>query len=117
MATTQAEAGRQMASRGARPHVKVFLSHSSADKVLARRLARDLQSANVEVWLDQWQIGVGESFEQRIQQGLEETDFVIVLLTRHGVASQWVHREWRDKVKDDHEVGFFQTLLDTLLET
>ena len=79
--------------------LKVFLSHSSPDKALARRLARDLQSAQVEVWLDQWQIGVGESFEQRIEQGLAGTDFVIVLLTRQAVASEWVNREWREMLE------------------
>ena len=79
--------------------LKVFLSHSSADKALARRLARDLQSAHVDIWLDQWQIGVGEYFEQRIAQGLADTDFVIVLLTRQAVASEWVNREWRELVE------------------
>jgi type III secretion protein V len=81
--------------------IKVFLSHSSADKDLARRLARDLQSANVDVWLDQWEIGVGEEFGQRIEQGLEEVDFVIVLLTHASVASEWVDREWRHKVQHE----------------
>lgn len=79
--------------------LKVFLSHSSHDKALARRLAWDLRSAQVDVWLDQWQIGVGDSFEQRIAQGLDDTDFVIVLLTPHAVASDWVDREWREMVE------------------
>jgi hypothetical protein len=81
-----------------RPRLKVFLSHNSADKPLARRLAHDLQTANVDVWLDQWQIGVGDAFEQCIEQGLAQADFVIVLLTRGSVASEWVNREWRDKI-------------------
>ncbi len=79
--------------------LRVFLSHSSPDKALARRLARDLASAHVDVWLDQWQIGVGESFEQCIAQGLADTDFVLVLLTRQAVASEWVNREWRQMVE------------------
>ena len=77
--------------------MKVFLSHSSADKVLARRLAGDLQAANVDVWLDQWEIRVGEMFEQKIEQGLHDSQFVIVLLTRQSVGSNWVEREWRHK--------------------
>lgn len=77
----------------------VFLSHSSADKALARRLARDLQASQVEVWLDQWQIGVGDAFEQCIARGLADADFVIVLLTRHAVASEWVNREWRQMIE------------------
>ena len=81
--------------------LKVFLSHSSVDKPLARRLARDLGSADVEVWLDQWEIAVGDAFAQHIEQGLSGTDFVIVLLTCNSVASDWVTREWREKVGDE----------------
>ena len=81
--------------------MKVFLSHSSADKTLARRLARDLRAATVDVWLDEWEIRVGERFGPKIEQALEDVDFVIVLLTRAAVASEWVDREWRRKVQDE----------------
>lgn len=81
--------------------MKVFLSHSSADKDLARRLAHDLQAAKIDVWLDQWEVRVGEAFVQRIEQGLDEVEFVIVLLTRASVASEWVDREWRRKVQGE----------------
>lgn len=80
---------------------KVFLSHSSADADLARRLALDLRSANVDVWLDQWEIGVGEEIDQSVFQGVAEAEFVIVLLTRASVASNWVDKEWRRKVHDE----------------
>ena len=75
--------------------MKLFLSHSSKDKVLARRLARDLKSVHIDVWLDQWEIGIGEEFVQCIEHGVDEADFVIVLLTRTSVTSEWVNREWR----------------------
>lgn len=79
----------------------VFLSHASADKPLARRLARDLRAAGLAVWLDQWVIGVGESFEQHIAQGLADTRFVVVLLTPAAVRSEWVDREWRSRFEDE----------------
>jgi type III secretory pathway component EscV len=79
----------------------VFLSHSSADNNLARRVAENLRAANVEVWFDQWEVRVGEEFVQKIEQGLGDVDFVIVLLTRASVASEWVDREWRRKVEDE----------------
>jgi type III secretory pathway component EscV len=81
--------------------MRVFLSHSSADKTLARRLAGDLRAASVDVWLDESEIRVGERFAQKIEQALEDVDFVIVLLTRASVASEWVDREWRQKVQHE----------------
>jgi FHIPEP family/TIR domain len=86
---------------GSASSVKVFLSYSSTDAALARRLALDLRAANVDVWLDQWALGVGEQFEQRIERGVDEAEFVIVLLTSASVASNWVDREWRRKVHDE----------------
>ena len=78
--------------------VTVFMSHSSKDKTLARRIADDLVAANIDVWLDEWDILVGDSITQRIQHGLEEADFVAVLLTKHAVDSGWVEKEWQSKV-------------------
>jgi hypothetical protein len=39
----------------------IFLSHSSADKPFARRLAGDLRARGVRVWLDEAEIGIGDS--------------------------------------------------------
>ena len=83
----------------AKAHVKVFLSHSSTDKRHARRLANDLRSAKIDVWLDEWEVRVGDEFAQKIEQALDEVEFVIVLLSRSSIASDWVSREWRRKVQ------------------
>ena len=79
--------------------MKVFLSHSSEEKDLARRLSRDLQAAKIDVRLDQWEIGVGTEIVQSIERGVDEAEFVIVLITPASVASDWVNREWRRKVQ------------------
>lgn len=76
----------------------LFLSHSSQDKRLARRVARDLEAADISVWLDEWEILVGDSITQRIQCGLDESDFVAVLLTRHSIGSGWVTKEWQSQI-------------------
>ena len=85
-------------------NVKAFLSYNSKDANLARRLALDLESAHINVWLDQWQLKVGEAFEQEIVRGLENAEFVIVLLTRASVASDWVNREWRHKILGEAQI-------------
>lgn len=78
--------------------VTVFLSHSSKDIPLARRIALDLREAGVAVWLDEWEILVGDSISQRIQRGLDQSDFVALLLTQASVDSGWVAKEWQSQI-------------------
>ncbi|MEO0601216.1 MAG: TIR domain-containing protein [Myxococcota bacterium] len=84
-----------------RPPPRLFLSYSSRDGELARRLATDLEAHGCEVWLDQWRLEVGQPFEQPIEQGIGEAELVLVLLTSHSVASSWVEREWRLKIEEE----------------
>jgi TIR domain len=79
----------------------VFLSHSRADKPLARRIAVDLSMSGIKVWFDEWKIKVGHSITQCIERGLDDADFVIVLLTSHSVSSGWVQKEWRSRIGDE----------------
>lgn len=80
------------------PAQGVYLSYASLDRALARRIAQDLRTTGVDVWLDEWEIRVGDSIAGRIQEGLERAAFVVVLLTRHSIASGWVEKEWRSKL-------------------
>lgn len=78
--------------------MKVFLSYSSKDKDLARKIAYDLRNNDIDVWFDEWEIRVGESITQKISQGLENSDFVAVLLTINSINSGWVEKEWQSKI-------------------
>lgn len=81
--------------------VKVFLSHSSKDKAEVRRLAIDLREQGVDVWLDEWEIGIGDSISRRIDEGLHKADFLAIWLTESAVSSGWVDREWRAKFEEE----------------
>jgi len=70
-----------------------FLSHSSVDKPFIRQLAADLTASNINVWLDEQKIRVGESIPERVAQGLAESDFFLVAISEHSVTSQWVQKE------------------------
>lgn len=80
---------------------KVFLSHSNIDKVAVRRLARDLREHDIDVWLDEWEIKVGDSISQKIEQGLMEANYLLIWLTKSAVQSGWVDREWRVKFLEE----------------
>lgn len=73
----------------------IFLSYASSDKHWAKRIAADLAGLNHQVWLDEWALHVGESIPLGIQKGIEQSDFLVVLLSRRAVESEWVSREWQ----------------------
>jgi hypothetical protein len=71
----------------------IFLNHTHADKSFVRRLASDLASRGVRVWLDEWELAVGDSIAERIQDGIKGAGFLGVVLSTQSVQSGWVKRE------------------------
>lgn len=75
----------------------VFISYSSLDQHLARKLASDLKELGHSPWLDEWEIGLGESIPGKIEHAIDKAQFVAIVLTRSSTSSSWVEREWRAK--------------------
>ncbi len=72
----------------------VFISYAAPDRVLALRLAQDMTQFGHQVWLDLWQLGVGDSLVRGIGDGLTQADYLIVVLSPHATQSAWMEREW-----------------------
>lgn len=72
---------------------RVFLSHTSTDKPFVKRLASDLRARSIDVWYDDWEMRVGDSLAERIQEGIQESGFLAVVLSPRSVQSGWVRRE------------------------
>jgi hypothetical protein len=73
--------------------VSIFLSHNSADKPFARRLALALDAQGIRYWLDEAEIKVGESLIEKIRDGIDGVEYVAVILSPDSVKSVWVQRE------------------------
>jgi hypothetical protein len=73
--------------------IKVFISHSSTDKVEARRLSRDLHAKGIEPWIDEDRLEFGASLPNEIRQAIQAADFVLVLLSPSSTSSDWVLKE------------------------
>ncbi|EMJ96681.1 toll/interleukin-1 receptor domain-containing protein [Leptospira alstonii] len=94
----------------------IFISHKSTDKPVARTLKQDLEKVGFKVWLDEDQIRVGDSISSKIQEGLQESDFLLILLSKAALESGWVQAEWKSKYLD--EINLDQVvILPILLET
>lgn len=76
----------------------LFLSHSSKDSNVVLRLAKDLRRRGVSVWLDKWEIEVGDVITEKIQNALQQAQYVAVWLTEHSINSGWVTKEWHSKI-------------------
>lgn len=71
----------------------VFISYSSKDKNFVERLSKKLVENRVGVWLDKWEMKPGDSLIDKIQNGLEDSSFLLVVLSNHYVQSEWCRKE------------------------
>ncbi|MEI6154788.1 MAG: toll/interleukin-1 receptor domain-containing protein [Deltaproteobacteria bacterium] len=72
---------------------KIFLSHNSNDKIFTRALYKRLKAKNHDVWLDEIEIPLGGSIVGKIFDGIEDADFVIAIISKNSVSSNWVKKE------------------------
>jgi hypothetical protein len=82
---------------------KIFISHSSKDDEFAKKLAEDLYALGHEPWLDAWRIKVGECIPSKVQHGISEAGYVVIVLSPDSVKSGWVDKEWKSKYWDEIE--------------
>lgn len=71
----------------------IFLSHRKPGADLAKCLAEELKNAGHQVWFDEWEINIGDSIVERINEGLEGTSYLVLCYSSSGM-SPWVNREW-----------------------
>ncbi|WP_295881002.1 toll/interleukin-1 receptor domain-containing protein [uncultured Thiohalocapsa sp.] len=54
----------------------------------------ELRNAGHQVWLDKWEIGVGDSIVERINSGLTGIGYLVLCYSAAG-PSHWTDREWQ----------------------
>ena len=71
----------------------VFISHRKDDAEQAEQLATEVRDAGHEVWFDEWKIDLGDSIVERVDEGLEGSNYLVLCYSSSGM-SPWVNREW-----------------------
>jgi hypothetical protein len=72
---------------------KVFLSYTSDNLDLARRVAEALEANGIDTWWDRWCISPGDSLRQKIDEGISGCTHFLVLLTPQSIVKPWVNQE------------------------
>jgi adenylate cyclase len=70
----------------------VFISYARPDEPAARRLARALQNAGLNVWWDA-ELPAHRAYSEVIERNLAEAKAVVVLWSKASAKSQWVRAE------------------------
>jgi hypothetical protein len=72
----------------------VFISHSHADRNTVARIAEQLREAGISYWLDAEQITFGDPVVGKIEDGLQDSRFVVAVLSAALVRSGWCRAEY-----------------------
>lgn len=82
----------------------VFISHASEDKPrIVKELAELLSCLGVSVWYDEFSLEVGDSLTQKIDEGLINSNFGIIIISRNFINKKWTDYELRSLLsKEDN---------------
>ncbi|WP_367363157.1 DUF1883 domain-containing protein [Mesotoga sp.] len=76
------------------PQFDVFISHASEDKDdVVRPLAYALKERGISVWYDEFELKMGDSLRRKIDKGLANSYFGIVVISRDFIKKGWTNYE------------------------
>lgn len=76
------------------PEWDVFVSHATEDKDdVVRPLVSELETRDVRVWYDEFELRIGDSLRRKIDTGLARSRFGVVVLSRSFFAKNWPQYE------------------------
>lgn len=84
----------------------VFICHASVDKQqFVNPFVRSLRAKNVSFWLDEAEIGWGDSITDKISEGLLTARHVVVFLTSAFLRRRWPAMEMKTALSREAESG------------
>lgn len=86
-----------------KPHL--FLSHSSKNKDIVRKLANDLNICEIDVWLDVWEINLGDSLYDKLSEAIEASKYIAIIISKEFNESQWGKSELKQAIAREMRIG------------
>jgi hypothetical protein len=79
----------------------IFLSYASEDRTVADAIARQLDEAKLDVWIDHKKLRGGQNFEHVIRRHIKEASLFIALISRQALTGgySFFRTEWRDALE------------------
>src|SRR5687767_14898256 len=77
----------------ANPLMPIFISYSRNDVDFVDWFANRLVARRHHIWMDRWELSIGDSLISKIQGALSESDAILIVLSKTSVASEWCKKE------------------------
>ena len=71
----------------------IFISYSRQDQAFVTNLAAALVKKNVHIWVDTWELKVGDSIISKVQDAIKTSSALIIVLSKSSVNSEWCKKE------------------------
>lgn len=71
----------------------IFISYSHENKEFVDKLAMQLVHRNVNVWLDRWELSIGDSIIDKVQEAVDGASALLVIMSKASISSEWCKRE------------------------
>lgn len=82
-----------------------FISHASEEKkVFVDELVSELEKGNGRCWYDKRELQIGAPLEDEILNGLKNSEYVIVVLSKNYFQKEWTQKELEIALKFDENV-------------
>lgn len=73
--------------------MSIFISYSHKDKGFVEKLGKALVYNKHNIWIDEWELNVGDSIINRIQETISKSEGLLVVLSKNSVESEWCKKE------------------------
>lgn len=80
-----------------------FISYVSKDTAFAKRLHADLQQEGVRCWFAPEDLKIGERIRVGIDQSIRVHDKLLLILSEHSLASDWVEQEVETAMEQERQ--------------
>lgn len=71
----------------------IFISYSHKDKEFADKLAINLVRRRHHVWMDRWELNVGDSLLDKVQSALTKSSAILLIVSKNSLDSEWFKKE------------------------
>lgn len=71
----------------------IFISYSHEDKEFVDKFAMQLVCQNISVWVDRWELSIGDSIIDKVQEAADGASALLVILSKASISSEWCKKE------------------------